>query len=340
MLKAAKPKNARAKRAMDKREPQVHENPKTVLFLNGTKTSQILKYVVADLAQMKKPYMEKFVKKNDIHPFDDPSSLEFFSLKNDTSLLVMSTHQKKRPHCLTFVRTFSHKILDMLELSVDPESYLQLQQFKNKKPLVGLKPLISFHGAVFESATETKYTLAKSMLLDFFRGPEANEVDVSGLQYLISISAAEEEDGKPAPKIHLRMYLLSTKRSGQKLPRIEVEEMGPRIDFTVGRERFPDADMLKESLRKPKGMEPRTKKNIDMDIMGDKTGKIHVGKQDLGAMQTRKMKGLKRARGEDEEDEAATMVGAESDGEGMDGVEEVVMKTPKKVKTNGAAFAE
>jgi ribosome production factor 2 len=50
------------------------------------------------------------------------------------------------------------------------------------------------------------------------------------------------------------------------------------------------------------------KKNIETDLMGDKIGKIHVGKQDLKSMQTRKMKGLKRGRNEsDDEDDDETM---------------------------------
>lgn len=215
----------------------------------------------------------------------------------------MSLHSKKRPHCLTLARTFDHKMLDMLELYVNPETFRTLQQFKNKKPSVGLKPLIAFHGTVFEDVSETKYTLAKSLLIDLFRGQDASEVDVEGLQYLISISAPEPTDERPTPPIAIRFYLLRTKRSGQKLPRIEVEEMGPRLDCTLGREMFPDPDMLKEALRKPKGAEARTKKNIEMDSMGDKTGKIHVGKQDFANLQTRKMKGLKRGRNETDDEE-------------------------------------
>ncbi|KAF1949482.1 Brix-domain-containing protein [Byssothecium circinans] len=296
MLRQVKPKNARAKRAMDKRAPQTHENPKTTLFVAGQKTSQILKLATADLRMLKKPFVESFMKKNDIHPFEDASSLEFFSLKNDTSLLALSIHSKKRPNCLTLCRTFDHKILDMLELYINPTSFRTLQQFKNKKPAVGLKPLISFHGTVFEDPNQTKWTLAKSLLLDLFRGQEATEVDVEGLQYLISISAAEPEEGKPQPELHIRFYLIKTLKSGQKLPRVEVEEMGPRIDASLGREQFADPDVMKAALKKPKGVEPKTKKNIDMDIMGDKVGKVHMPKQDFKTMQTRKMKGLKRGR--------------------------------------------
>lgn len=213
-------------------------------------------------------------------------------------------------------------MLDMLELYINADTFRTLQQFKNKKPSIGLKPLMSFHGTVFEDPNQTKYTLAKSLFIDLFKGQDATEVDVEGLQYLISISAEEPTDALPNPQIRLRFYLLRTKRSGQKLPRIEVEEMGPRMDFTLGREQFPDPDMLKEALKKPKGTEARTKKNIDTDVMGDKTGKIHVGKQDFGNLQTRKMKGLKRGRNENDDEE----VGVE------DTASENDETTPKKVR--------
>ncbi|PVI03707.1 ribosome biogenesis protein-like protein RPF2 [Periconia macrospinosa] len=326
MLRQVKPKNARAKRAMEKRAPQTHENPKTTLFVAGQKTSQILKLATADLRTLKKPFVESFMKKNDIHPFEDASSLEFFSLKNDTSLIVMSLHSKKRPNCLTLCRTFDHKILDMLELYINAESFRTLQQFKNKKPAIGLKPLISFHGTVFEDPNQTKWTLAKSLLLDLFRGQEATEVDVEGLQYIISISAEEPEEGKTQPQIHIRFYLIKTLKSGQKLPRVEVEEMGPRIDASLGREQFPDPDMMKAALKKPKGEEPKTKKNIDMDIMGDKVGKVHIGKQDFKSLQTRKMKGLKRGRTPEQD---TSMADADTDDVSADGDSPT---TPKRTK--------
>jgi ribosome production factor 2 len=311
---------------MAKREPQQTENPKTTLFVTGQKSSQILKLAVADLATLKRPYVERFTKKNDIHPFDDASSLEFFSLKNDTSLLALSLHSKKRPHCLTLARTFDHKLLDMLELYINPDTFRTLQQFKNKKPSIGLKPLISFHGTVFEDPNETKYTLAKSLLIDLFRGQDAQEVDVEGLQYLVSISAQEPTDSAPNPEIKLRFYLLRTKRSGQKLPRIEVEEMGPRLDLSLGREQFPDADMLKEALKKPKTSDPRTKKNIDTDAMGDKVGRVHPGKQDFNTLQSRKMKGLKRSRDQEVEDAPTAAADDSADADSDDEA------TPKKAR--------
>jgi len=158
--------------------------------------------------------------------------------------------------------------------------------------------------------------MAKSLLLDFFKGEDTNNVDVEGLQYMVHISVPEEEDAQPAPKICLRTYMISTKKSGQSLPRVEVEEMGPRVDFRVGRVKEADVDMMKAAMKKPKGLEARSKKNIETDIIGDKVGRIHLGKQDLNDMQTRKMKGLKRNR--DDDDGADGPVVSDDEGEDVE----------------------
>ncbi|KFH41358.1 Ribosome biogenesis protein-like protein [Hapsidospora chrysogenum ATCC 11550] len=301
MLRQVKPRNARSKRALEKREPKAIENPKTCLFLRGTTCSQIVQDALTDLHAMRQPLAKKFTKKNPIHPFDDASSLEFFSEKNDTSLIVFGSSSKKRPHTLTFVRTFSYKVYDMLELYLNAESFRTLSQFRTKKFAVGLKPMLLFAGTAFESPVANEFTLAKSMLLDFFRGETSDKIDVEGLQYIVSITAEDiPGEGDAKPPIHLRTYLIRTRRSGQRLPRVEVEEMGPRMDFRVGRTKEPDEATRKEAMKKPRGTEERTKKNISTSSMGDKMGRVHVNKQDFGKMQTRKMKGLKRPRAEQE----------------------------------------
>ncbi|KAF7937012.1 hypothetical protein BELL_1017g00020 [Botrytis elliptica] len=312
MLRQIKPRNARSKRALTKKAPKPVENPKTALFLRYTTCSQPTQDCLTDLHTLHLPLAKKFTKKNSIHPFDDPSSLEFFSEKNDASLLVFGSSSKKRPHSITFCRMFDFKVLDLLELNLDADSFRTLSQFKNKKCAVGLKPMILFSGTPFESPVSDEYTLAKSMFLDFFKGEPADKVDVEGLQYIVSISARDSVDGEEEkPKIHLRVYLIRTKKSGHKLPRVEVEEMGPRMDFRVGRVKEADESIMKEAMRRARGSAERPKKNITTDIVGDKMGRIHLGKQDLKELQTRKMKGLKRSRdvaddddegGDDDED--------------------------------------
>jgi len=71
-----------------------------------------------------------FSKKNNIHPFDDQSSLEFFSQKNDASLFCVGTNSKKRPNNLVFVRMFDYQVLDMIELGI--ENFKSLHDFKVK----------------------------------------------------------------------------------------------------------------------------------------------------------------------------------------------------------------
>lgn len=321
-LREIKPKNARTKRFLDNKAPQIHENPRTALFLKYSSTSEVLNLAMTDLHSLKRPLGIKFNKKNPIHPFEDPSSLEFFSEKNDASMMVFGSHSKKRPHCMTVVRMFDWKVLDMLELLIEPETLRTLSQFKNEKARVGLKPLISFSGSAFESPTENDYTLAKSVLLDLFKGPDVEKVDVEGLQYIMNFFVEEEESDDIKPMIRMRCYLIRTKKAGAGLPRVEVEEMGPRMDFRVGRAKTADTEMLKEAMRKPKGLEvsfhitilrmntslttsqAKTKKNIETDIIGDKIGRIHTGKQDLSQLQTRKMKGLKRSRDVPDDEDA------------------------------------
>ncbi|KAK6336373.1 rRNA-binding ribosome biosynthesis protein rpf2 [Orbilia brochopaga] len=299
MLQTIKPKNARSKRALEAREPKLVENQKTTLFLRGTSTSGIVQDALGDLHSLKKPHAVKFQKKNAVHPFEDASALEFFSRKNDASLMVFASHSKKRPHNLTFVRFFDYQVFDMVELLLDGETFRKMTDFKNAKAGVGLKPLLSFSGTIFD--TNPTYNHLKLLLLDFFHGHTVTEVDVEALQYTIAISAGDATDEDPQPKIHLRAYMLKTHRSGHKLPRVELEEMGPRMDFRLGRRQEPNSEALKLAMARAKSQEMRSKKNISIDSMGDKVGRIHVGHQDLGQLQTRKMKGL-RKRGRDDDD--------------------------------------
>lgn len=285
---------------------------------------------MTDLHQLRAPFAKKFTKKNDIHPFEDASSLEFFSEKNDASLLVFGSSSKKRPHTITIVRTFGYKVLHMLELHIDAESFRTLSQFKNRKCAVGLTPMILFIGTPFENPIANEYTLLKSIFIDFFKGEPATKVDVEGLQYLVSISAKDLIDGEEQkPTIHMRFYLIQTKKSKQKLPRVEVEEMGPRIDFRVGRMNEANEEMLKEAFKKPRTTELRPKKNIATDIIGDKMGRIHLGKQELKELQTRKLKGLKRSIADTNQDVSCDVV---RDIEDKDGRTLTCSESPKKLK--------
>lgn len=164
---------------------------------------------------------------------------------------------------------------------------------------VEMKPMILFAGSMWDdsSASEQGHTYAaiKSLFLDIFSGEEISTIDVEGLQYLLVVAAGEPEAGQ-SPVIHLRWYKVRTRKSGQKVPRVELDEIGPKFDFRVGRLREAEASVMKEALKRGRRPdEARTKKNIETDLVGDKIGRVHLGRQDLGMLQTRKMKGLKRS---------------------------------------------
>lgn len=316
MIRSTKPKNARSKRALENREGKLVENVKTALFIPTHTSNQALQDVTIDLSNMKKPFMKKFTKKNqnkDLLPFDkaDHTNLEFFSEKNDASIIILSSNNKKRPNNLTFVRFFEYKVYDIIELQV-VKNFKLMQDFKKLTYNVGLKPMFSIQGDIFN--TNPTYKHIKSVFMDLYKGDSSSQVqDAKALQYVISLSVDSEYDetvSNKLPNVLFRVYKIKSYKSnngsvvnsntGKLLPRIELEELGPRLDFKVGREQLPAADMEKEAMRKPKqaygannANNFKMEKNIEMDVMGDKLGRIHMGKQDLGGLQTRKMKGLK-----------------------------------------------
>ncbi|CCH43021.1 hypothetical protein BN7_2568 [Wickerhamomyces ciferrii] len=287
----SQPKNARSKRALKNKEAKLVENTKQALFVPGATSNKLLHDAMVDLSALKKPDIKRFTKKNEVRPFEDVSKLEFFSEKNDASLIVFSSSSKKRKNNLTFVRTFGYKMYDMIELLIS-DNYKLLQDFRKSTFAIGLKPMFTFNGAVFD--THPVYKQIKSLFLDFFRGQTTDLQDVAGLQHMISITAADFQEGEPLPQVNFRVYLLKTYKSGQKIPRVELNEIGPRLDFAIGRFEHASPDIEKEAMKRPKQLEAKVRKNVEVDIMGDKIGRIHVGKQELNNLQTRKMKGLKK----------------------------------------------
>ncbi|CAJ0841816.1 2191_t:CDS:2, partial [Entrophospora sp. SA101] len=291
-IRTCKPKNARSKRALKKREPKVEENVKKAMFLKTIQTSQTVRDALKDLYCLKKPDGINFSKKNHILPFEDETSLEFFSQKNDCSLFVVGSHTKKRPDNLVFVRMYDGQVLDMVEVGI--ENAIPMSSFKTSKCAIGMKPLFIFNGDLFD--TSTTHQTFKNMLLDFFRGQKSDSIALSGLDHIISVSAVETttNDGKVG-KIYFRVYKIHTEKSGQKIPRVELEEMGPSYDFVIRRTKFAKEEVYKAAIKIPRELKPRKKKNIDVNELNDKVARIHLGKQDFNKIQTRKMKGLKRS---------------------------------------------
>lgn len=292
--------------------------------MHGTRCPAALDTVLKTFHSLTKPNSVLFHKKNEnIHPFESVESIEFLAGKNDCGLVVFGSSNKKRPNCVTLIRVFDSKVLDMCELQLLPDTARDGESVPAVNNLqmhigVGLRPMLLFSGSPWEDPTSTAHVMLKSLFIDMFKGEETDKIDVEGLQYVLMI-AADEPVERLSPVIHLRWYKLRTKRSGHKLPRVELDEIGPKFDFKVGRLRDAPKDLAKQAMKQGKrpNEDIKPKKNINMDSMGDKIGRVHLGKQDLGGLETRKMKGLKRRAGVDsDEDEEMMDIDEISDDEG------------------------
>jgi ribosome production factor 2 len=131
MQRVVKPRNQKAKRALEAREPKAIENTKKALFLRGLKCSDRLQRCMKDLAALKRPHVEQYGQKNDLHPFEDATKLEGFGRKEDASLFAFGCHSKKRPDNLVLGRMFDGHLLDMVEMGL--VGYKGLAEFKNEK---------------------------------------------------------------------------------------------------------------------------------------------------------------------------------------------------------------
>ncbi|KAM4633208.1 ribosome production factor 2 homolog [Polymixia lowei] len=282
-----KPKTKRSKRFLESRAPKLTEDVKSAMIMKGGNTSQTVTQALKDIYSLKKPSAVLYKKKNITRPFEDSTSLEFFSKKTDCSLFLFGSHNKKRPHNFIFGRLFDFHVLDMIELGI--EKYVSLQDIKNSKCPEGTKPMLVFAGEAFD--TDNEHKRLKSLLLDFFRGPTVPAVRLAGLEHVLHFTAL---DGK----IYMRSYRSLLKKSGCRTPRIELEEIGPSFDFVLRRTHLASDDLYKTAHRQPKALKPKKKKNVSHDAFGTKFGRLHMQKQDLSKLQTRKMKGLRKRRGE------------------------------------------
>lgn len=288
--KIQKPKTKQGKRALQAREPKLVEDSKRALILFGGKTSQITKDVLSDLHKLKSSGDSvKYTRKNDdVRPFEagGDTNLEHFSQKTDSSLFALGNHSKKRPHNLVLGRFFDHRLHDVLELGVD--RYKGIKEFAKAATAVqiGNKPCFVFVGEGFESNPDLR--MAKSLLLDFFRGRQIDAINLKGLSQVIFVVATGKQ-------LLFRQYAIAFKKSGAQVPRTELAEIGPRFDFSIRRSRAAPEEIQTQSMKQPK-VEKKKEKNVGYDSLEGKVGRIYMPKQDLNSMALNKMKGLKRER--------------------------------------------
>lgn len=244
---------------------------------------------MADLGTLKRGECLKLTRKNDdLLPFEDPSRLEALARKADAGLFVLGSHSKKRPHTLTVGRVFDGRLLDVLELHLSDAAgeCKLLREFGSAPTAVaaGHKPCLFFAGGAFDdngssSSSSSNYfsptaplAAAKSILTDLFRGRVVSKINLAGVDRVIAVAAASSEGGgvgggdgskRPAAEqLCVRQFAIALKKSGGRVPRVQLTEVGPSIRASVGRFRPAPPDLWKAAMRVPEGVEKRKVKRF------------------------------------------------------------------------------
>jgi ribosome production factor 2 len=193
---------------------------------------------------------------------------------------------------------YEHQLLDMFEVGV--ENFKSCKEFPGQKPEIGNRPLLLFDGENWETTEETK--TMKSLLLDLYTGDKSSEkLDLRGLSHCMTLTLVGKV-GSPY-RIQVRVYQIVLKKSGVNVPRVELVEMGPSMDFVQRRCTLAQPEVWKDATKMPKVNKEKKQKNVETNERGETLGRVWLEKQDLSTLQTRKMKGLKR-KAMDEMEEA------------------------------------
>jgi len=168
--------------------------------------------------------------------------------------------------------------------------------------------------------THPRLSQIRSLLLALFNGEAIEHIPLAGIEHVISVQlgplpspnqttpaaplpGSVDDDVTLFPPILIRTYTLELKSSSTRIPYVELVPMGPSLDLVLRRHMQPDPVLLAASLKRPKlakkdiesGLGQKKKmRNKEVDDMGDLRGRVHVGKQDLSKLQSRKVKALKR----------------------------------------------
>ncbi|KAK9821648.1 hypothetical protein WJX74_004002 [Apatococcus lobatus] len=303
--KLVKPKTKRGKRALEKREPKLVEDTKKALLLHGGKVSQVVQDALGSINKLKQGECVRYTRRNDdARPFEagGEARLEHFARKSDCSLFALANHSKKRPHNIVLGRFYNHQLLDMLEFGIEQHKSIAAFRAAASAVQVGNKPCMAFAGDGFTQVPELK--LAKSLLIDFFRGQQVASVNLKGFKHVILVATLDR-------RLHLRQYAISLKRSGTKVPRVELEEMGPRLELSLRRVQAAAPDVESLAMKQPKTSKKK-EKNVSTDLLEGKVARVYVPQQNLDTIALRKTKGSKRERRSSKlEEVAAAAAGVE-----------------------------
>jgi ribosome production factor 2 len=311
---------ARVTRYLKSIEPQLARNKSTLLLRGSQKASNVTMQILKEIRALQAPAAKLLTQttkyqKNEKQPpssWDDPSSIEFLTTKNDCALFVVATHNKKRPHNLIFGRTYDRRVLDMVELGVTLfRSMTNDYGGSVPKKRIGSKPLLIFQGDVWTN--EADYRNLQNLLIDFYRGDVVDKIAPNGIDHVIVFSAVattiptitSTTSTTSRIRIHQRTYHVQLKKGGNDNSTIPIPLLtpcGPDMDWILRRTNWADPELAKaarptsSSSSKKHGQKKQSKKNQSTNVLGETMGRLHIVKQNVDQMGGRKIKALRRAQ--------------------------------------------
>ena len=265
--------------------PKVIEDPKQCLFINTENSTEIMRMVLNDLYLMRRDLSKKLTKKEKIvNVTENKSNIEFLCKKNNTIFFALSSHNKKHPMNLTLGCLFDFQLLDYFDFEVT--NFLPMSYFKNDIVINSdLKPIIIFQGELFES--DFNYDRLKKFFIDFFQLYDKESISISEMRRIIAISIEKDEK-----IVKIRNYQINGNLNNKNnLSKIELIEIGPSFDLKERKFTLGDEELYKKTLKQPKGIKETKEKNIEKNkILGEKRGRLHMQKQNLGAVSLKKFK--------------------------------------------------
>ncbi|KAL0225675.1 hypothetical protein P9112_012999 [Eukaryota sp. TZLM1-RC] len=304
-----KPKTRRGKKALQAREPKLFEGVKRALILKGHASSQVVNDLLTDIFLLKKPDAKMFNRKNDVLPFDNHSSIEFYTERNDCPLFLLGNSTKKRPNNLIFGRTFNSKVLDMVELGI--LEHIPMSLFDHQCAL-GSKPLFNFIGDQWNF--DTRFQKISNLFLDFFHGEPSDTLNLASFDRVITLHVENDV-------LSFFHYGVLLKKSGLPQPRVELAEIGPRIRFSLRRTYFATGDLVKAAYKQPKEVGRKLDKNYERDELGNLRGVVHMQHQDFDELDLTAARALRKYNKQEEREEEVSEgseISVEEDIEGED----------------------
>jgi len=158
------------------------------------------------------------------------------------------------------------------------------KNLKLKKNAIGSKPCFIISGSDFDNDEVLKMTA--NIFVDFFRGSVIDNINLSGIDHVIALTA------KNSTSFHFRHYSVHMKKSEDRVPKVELEEIGPSIDFAIRRNKFAVGDLRKQTLAPKK----KKKKHIKTNELKEYVSNVHIPNQKIEDVNktVKRTKALKR----------------------------------------------